>query len=54
MDRLYQAIRSQFPVIYDLLIRINNTNDPRPYIPNSPVLRQTYNLRPRKPVNYRI
>jgi len=54
MDRLYQAIRLQFPVIYEILTRINNTTDSRPYIPNSPVLRKTYNLRPRKPVNYRI
>ena len=55
MDRVYQAVRAQLPVIYDIVDRVHRYFESTATIRN-PVLNTTkhYNLRPRKPVKYKV
>lgn len=55
MDRVYQAVRAQLPVIYDIVDRVHRYFESTATIRN-PVVNTTkhYNLRPRKPVKYKV
>ena len=55
MDRVYQAVRAQLPVIYDIVDRVNRYFESTTTV-RSPVVNNTrhYNLRPRKPVTYKV
>lgn len=55
MDRVYHAVRAQLPVLYDIVDRVNRYFESTTVI-RHPVVNTTkhYNLRPRKPVKYKV
>lgn len=67
MDRIYQAARAQLPIVYEIIDRINTMFVSRYNIVTTPVTPEQYtytderygrnnkyNLRPRKPVSYKV
>ena len=66
MDRIYQAARAQLPIIYEIIDRMNTMFVSRYNIITQPVNKETntyievydynnkYNLRPRKPISYKV
>lgn len=70
MDRIYQAARAQLPIVYEIIDRINTMFVSRYNIVTSSVHQDKsytniytnnvydgnnkYNLRPRKPVSYKV
>jgi hypothetical protein len=67
MDRIYQAARAQLPIVYEIIDRINNMFVSRYNIVTQPINKDMntyvqevydgnnkYNLRPRKPVSYKV
>ena len=59
MDRLYQAARAQLPILYDIVDRVSHYFNNKPPVYNAAVNQYTgspikYNLRPRKPVHYKV
>lgn len=70
MDRIYQAARAQLPIVYEIIDRMNTMFVSRYNIVTTPVNQENpytktyteyvydrnnkYNLRPRKPVCYKV
>lgn len=65
MDRVYQTARAQLPIVYEIIDRINTMFVSRYNIvtaPVNPTYTNTYtnesytkyNLRPRKPISYKV